>query len=231
MLAADQRITWWAHELRKAGLDGGMDQLRARACLDLLLGQDSRPRPVGPRAADPLPVGPRAADPQPAGFAGRITLTAPLDTLTRLANRPGELAGLGPVDPWLARDLATAAAHNPKTTWCVTVTDQDGHAIGHGCARPEPKGRRKRAGPGPPSTTSRLKRAGAPACVTPARSAGMTTGSSSTQGGRSTSSPTAPSAGPPRPGGTTPPNPPGIPSKLALNPGEVCSASMRGSVA
>ena len=51
----------------------------------------------------------------PAGFAGRVTLTAPLATLTRLADRPGELAGLGPVDPWLARDLATAAARNPKT--------------------------------------------------------------------------------------------------------------------
>jgi len=38
----------------------------------------------------------------------------------------------------------------PATTWCVTVTDQDGHAIGHGCARPEPKSHRKRAGPGPP---------------------------------------------------------------------------------
>jgi hypothetical protein len=30
----------------------------------------------------------------------------------------------------------------------VTVTDQHGHAVGHGCARPEPKSRRKRAGPG-----------------------------------------------------------------------------------
>jgi hypothetical protein len=32
----------------------------------------------------------------------------------------------------------------------VTVTDEDGHAVGHGCARPEPKSHRKRAGPGPP---------------------------------------------------------------------------------
>ena len=32
----------------------------------------------------------------------------------------------------------------------MTVTDQDGHAIGHGCARPEPKAHRKRAGPRPP---------------------------------------------------------------------------------
>jgi hypothetical protein len=31
VLAADQRITAWARELKKAGLDGGMDQLRARA--------------------------------------------------------------------------------------------------------------------------------------------------------------------------------------------------------
>ena len=43
VLAADQRITWWARQLRKAGLDGGMDLLRARAFLDILLGIDSRP--------------------------------------------------------------------------------------------------------------------------------------------------------------------------------------------
>jgi hypothetical protein len=64
--------------------------------------------------------------------------------------------GIGPVDPDLARDLARSAAANPKTTWCVTVTDQDGHAIGHGCARPEPKSQQARHGkPGghdPPGT-------------------------------------------------------------------------------
>ena len=43
VLAADQRITAWARELKKAGLDGDMDVLRARAYLDLLLGKDSRP--------------------------------------------------------------------------------------------------------------------------------------------------------------------------------------------
>jgi hypothetical protein len=156
--AADQRITWWARELKKAGLDGGMDQLRARAYLDLLLGQDSRPRPANPQPGTPgqdnpgRPGGPPGGA-VPAGFAGRVNLTAPLVTLTDLASRPGELSGLGPVDPWLARDLAAAAAHNPKTTWCVTVTDQHGHAIGHGCARPEPKSHRKRAGPGPPGGT------------------------------------------------------------------------------
>jgi hypothetical protein len=73
VLAADRRITARAQELRKAGLDGGLDELRARAYLDLLLGKDSRPR----------------------------------------AQDTGELSGHGPVDPWLARDLAAAAA--PRT--------------------------------------------------------------------------------------------------------------------
>ena len=51
--------------------------------------------------------------------------------------------GIGAIDPGLARDLANAAARNPATTWCVTVTimtDEHGQAIGHGCARPEPEG-------------------------------------------------------------------------------------------
>jgi hypothetical protein len=144
-LAADEQITALAKELRAAGLEGDMDQLRARAFLDLLLGTDSRPRQDGAAAPAASPAG--AA---PAGFAGRVTLTVPLATLAGLADRPGELGSLGPVDPWLARDLAAAAAASPKSTWCLTVTDGQGHAVAHGCARPEPKGHRKRAGPGPP---------------------------------------------------------------------------------
>jgi hypothetical protein len=141
VLAADQRICWWARELRTAGLEGGMDELRARAFLDLLLGKDSRPRQDGAEPAA-IPAG---------GFAGQVTLTVPLATAAGLADRPGELAGLGPVDPWLARDLVTAAAQNRATTWCVTVTDRHGHAVGHGCARPVPNRRATRAGPGPPA--------------------------------------------------------------------------------
>src|SRR5690348_5304173 len=158
VLACDQRICWWAGELRKAGLEGGMDELRARAFLDLVLGKDSRPRPdstAAPAAGGGAQQSPGAgpAGSTGGGFAGRVTLTVPLGTAAGLANRPGELAGLGPVDPWLARDLVNAAAANPKTTWCVTVTDQHGHAVGHGCARPEPKSHAKRAGPGPPGFT------------------------------------------------------------------------------
>ena len=43
VLAADQRISWWARQLKKAGLDGDMDQLRGLWRTGLLLGQDSRP--------------------------------------------------------------------------------------------------------------------------------------------------------------------------------------------
>jgi hypothetical protein len=177
VLAADQRITAWARELRRAGLEGSMDELRARAYLDLLLDQDSRPAVAGEGgtsadgrtsadsgndgADDPAgggsggggPAGPRppgsggpGTGVVPAGFAVRGTLTVPLVTLAGLADRPGELGGIGPIDPWLARDLAGAAARNPKTTWCATVTDEHGHAVAHGCGRPEPKNRRPRPG-------------------------------------------------------------------------------------
>jgi hypothetical protein len=33
--------------------------------------------------------------------------------------------GIGLIDPDPARDLAEAAARNPRSTWCVTVTDKD----------------------------------------------------------------------------------------------------------
>ena len=175
VLAADQRITWWAMRLREAGLEGDMDQLRARAYLDILLDKDSRPirpengnsggspdggngpdsgggdGPGGPGDGGPgpsAPPEPRAPGTGvvPSGYVGCINLTTPLTTLLELAERPGEIPGIGPVDPALARDLAHAAARNPKTTYCVTVTDQQGHAVGHGCARPEPRNHNRTAG-------------------------------------------------------------------------------------
>src|SRR5207248_773098 len=72
-LAADQRITAWARQLRKAGLEG-MDELRARAFLDLLLGKDSRPRPGatsgGESGATGSGDGPAPDDPGGPGPAG-----------------------------------------------------------------------------------------------------------------------------------------------------------------
>ncbi len=159
VLAADQRINWWAQQLKAAGLEGSADELRARAYLDLLLDTDSRPTAAAAEAgvgsASPDPPSPPSPAPTPpgsgvipAGFTGRNHLTISLVTLLGLADRPGEIPGLGPVDPWLARDLARASAASPKTTWCLTVTDDQGHAIGHGCARPEPRMHpRRRADP------------------------------------------------------------------------------------
>ncbi len=82
-------------------------------------------------------------------------------TLTEMAGRPGVLRGTGPIDPDLARDLAGAAVRSPRSTWCVTVTDCQGHAVGHGCARPAPAttpSKRRRPGvpdgPDPPRQPS-----------------------------------------------------------------------------
>jgi hypothetical protein len=172
VLAADQRVSAWAKELRKAGLDGDMDVLRARAFLDIMLGMDSRPLGSGadgrsgpgqggPGQGGPGPGGPQAPAPGgplngaiPPGFAARVNLTIPATTVLDLADRPGEMGGIGPIDPDLARDLARAAARSGRSRWCVTVTDQDGHAIGHGCARPaSATGRAQRdkpSGPDPP---------------------------------------------------------------------------------
>src|SRR4029077_19386098 len=65
-LAADEQITARARELRAAGAEGDMDQLRAPAFLDLLLGTDSRPGPDG--------AGTAAQPPAPAGPAARVGL-------------------------------------------------------------------------------------------------------------------------------------------------------------
>ena len=46
VLEADQRITARALDLRDAGLTGSLEELRARAYLDTLLGQDSTPSPA-----------------------------------------------------------------------------------------------------------------------------------------------------------------------------------------
>jgi hypothetical protein len=66
----------------------------------------------------------------------RESLTFPLFTLLGVAARPGEAHGLGALDPALARDLAAAGARHPDSQFCLTVTDDQGHAIGHGCGKP-----------------------------------------------------------------------------------------------
>jgi len=71
-----------------------MDQLRADALTDLLL------------TATPTGHG----DPDvTARITGRVQVTIPLRSLAGVTDEPGILAGYGPVDPALVRDLATQA--------------------------------------------------------------------------------------------------------------------------
>ena len=94
----------------------------------------------------PSGTGPDGPTPAPIRPAAKINLAIPLATLLGLADHPGEATGFGPIDATLARTLAAQAAGHPATTWCITVTDPDGHPLAHGCAKP---GRRK---PEPPRT-------------------------------------------------------------------------------
>jgi len=77
-----------------------------------------------------------AAAPVVPALTARSNLTLPLATLLGLADRPGTSHGLGPLDPDLVRDLAATAANSPHSQWCTTITDTNGVAVAHGCARP-----------------------------------------------------------------------------------------------
>jgi hypothetical protein len=103
---------------------------------------DGSPGGSGPGEGDPgvrrgggAGPGPALPDPAPA-LPARVNLTLPLATQLRLAERPGEAWGLGALDPALVRRLAEAAARSPHSQFCVTITDERGHAIGHGCCKP-----------------------------------------------------------------------------------------------
>jgi hypothetical protein len=75
-----------------------MDQLRADVLLDLLSGTSHHGKAAG----------------------GVVDIRVDLETLSRLADHPGELAGYGPVIADIARQ---AAAAQPDAEWRYTVTD------------------------------------------------------------------------------------------------------------
>jgi hypothetical protein len=112
---------------------------------------DDGPGDRGSDGGEPGPGGNPPSQPTPSAFqrqqAGRpvlVDLNVPLATLLSLADRPGEGHRLGVLDPELCRDLASLAAASPHSRLCITVTDPDGIAIGHGCGRA-----RRRVGPAP----------------------------------------------------------------------------------
>jgi hypothetical protein len=96
---------------------------------DEAAGDDYRHRTAAPTPRSPFLKS--AAGPRPT----LTDLVVPLATLLGLAERPGEGHSLGILDPGLCRALAATAALSGHTTVCVTVTDPDGIAIGHGCVK------------------------------------------------------------------------------------------------
>ena len=81
-------------------------------------------------------------------FAALVNITVPWAALTDQPGAPADVAGFGLVDAADARDLAAAAARDPRTRWCVTALHPDGTAAAHGCA----------AGRHPPPGTERRHR-------------------------------------------------------------------------
>ena len=63
-----------------------------------------------------------------------MNITVPWSAVTGQSATPADVAGFGLVDAADARDLAAAAARDPRTRWCVTGLHPDGTAAAHGCA-------------------------------------------------------------------------------------------------
>ena len=149
VLASWQHIEQRALDLRAAGIPGTLEELRVRAYLDLLQERHTSlapavPGPASmPATADPDDPGQPGADAGPS-LAALVTITVPWSALTGQSATPAEVDGYGIIDAADARDLAAAAARDPRTRWCVTALHPDGTAAAHGCA----PGRH----PPPPST-------------------------------------------------------------------------------
>jgi hypothetical protein len=141
-LAADQHVSELARALQASGAAGTMDQLRAQVFMALLAGQPVTSLLPSDEAPGLLPSNEALSLPGGLAMAGRINLTMPLGTWLGLSQSPGEVPGFGPLDADDCRSLGKATAGHPWTRWCLTLTDENGHPIAHGCAR-------RRRGPPP----------------------------------------------------------------------------------
>ena len=152
VLAADHNLSALAASLRRAGVSGTMDQLRAKVYLALLSGQPiaaltGRKPGLGDSSAWNGPGGAGHGEPGPGpcghGPAGAVNLTMPLATWLGLSDAPGHAAGYGPLDAGDSRDLAARLAGQRGARWCITLTGEGGRPVAHGCARvgPGPSGR------------------------------------------------------------------------------------------
>jgi Domain of unknown function (DUF222) len=129
-LAADQHVSELARALQASGAAGTMDQLRAHVFVALLTGQPVTSLLLSDQAPG-LPPSDGSSGSLP---AGRINVTMPLGTWLGLSQSPGEVPGFGVLDADDCRSLGKAMATHPRTRWCLTITDENGHPIAHGCA-------------------------------------------------------------------------------------------------
>jgi Domain of unknown function (DUF222) len=184
VLASWRHVEQRALDLRAAGIPGTLQELRVRAYLDLLQERDSRPAaPDGGGEADGPHNdgnGPGGGDGPDRGSGGSpdgsqharrpgpgtgprlaalVNITIPWSAWTGPPGTPAEVAGYGLAHPADARDLAAAAARDPRTRWCATVLHPDGTAAAHGCApgRPPPPGTGQPTGTRPQDLIGRLR--------------------------------------------------------------------------
>jgi hypothetical protein len=116
--AVSRMINRIARSLKAAGETRTMDQLRADVYLDLLQGKTTTGNG--------------------AGTAGRgvVDVHVDVETLARLSEAPGELAGFGPVIADIARQVV---ARQGDSEWRFTVTDpHSGMAVHTGVTRRRP---------------------------------------------------------------------------------------------
>jgi hypothetical protein len=64
-----------------------------------------------------------------------INITIPAATLLGWSSAPADAGSWGLMDADTARRLIEAASRHPRTRWCHTLTNEDGQAIAHACAR------------------------------------------------------------------------------------------------
>jgi hypothetical protein len=121
-----------AEQYKAAGMAGKMDQLRARAFTDKLSGKNPLDDSTAPGATPKL-----------------VHLTAPewilpLLTVLGLADKPGEAAGLGAIDPALVRQFA-ASAEAAQSDWHLSLVNESGWVTCHGCPPANPRSNRAKA--------------------------------------------------------------------------------------
>ena len=121
VVSASAFINQLARHLKRAGETRTMDQLRADVFLDLLEGRHQHRSTSG----------------------GAIELRVDLETLARLSDAPGELAGFGPVIADIARQVTDR--QRDGSTWRYVVTDpHTGMPLHHGTTRRRPTATQQR---------------------------------------------------------------------------------------